>query len=87
MIRGDFFLRGSFMLPRGPEVSAATKPSAIMRCGSASATGGHDPETTRAQLHLVVAEITPYLAYLEVRGQAERVRSQSGVFVWRTPEP
>jgi len=40
-----------------------------------------------AQLHFVMAEILAYLAYLEVRGQAERVRNPSGVFVWRTAEP
>jgi glyoxylase-like metal-dependent hydrolase (beta-lactamase superfamily II) len=36
-----------------------------------------------AQLHFVMAEILAYLAYLEVRGQAERVRESEGVFVWR----
>jgi glyoxylase-like metal-dependent hydrolase (beta-lactamase superfamily II) len=36
-----------------------------------------------AQLHFVMAEILAYLAYLEVRGQAERVRASEGVFVWR----
>ncbi|MBV9208699.1 MAG: MBL fold metallo-hydrolase [Actinobacteria bacterium] len=35
-----------------------------------------------AQLHFVMAEILAYLAYLEVRGQAERVRASEGVFVW-----
>ena len=36
-----------------------------------------------AQLHFVMAEILAYLAYLEARGQAERVRTPEGVFVWR----
>ena len=36
-----------------------------------------------AQLHFVMAEILAYLAYLEVRGQAERVRASEGIFVWR----
>lgn len=36
-----------------------------------------------AQLHFVMAELLAYLAYLEVRGQAERVRASEGVFVWR----
>jgi glyoxylase-like metal-dependent hydrolase (beta-lactamase superfamily II) len=36
-----------------------------------------------AQLHFVMAEILAYLAYLEARGQAERVRASEGVFVWR----
>lgn len=36
-----------------------------------------------AQLHFVMAEILAYLAYLEVRGQAERVRASTDVFVWR----
>ena len=36
-----------------------------------------------AQLHIVMAEILAYLAYLEVRGLAERVRASEGVFVWR----
>ncbi len=36
-----------------------------------------------AQLHFVMAEILAYLAYLEVRGQAERVRASEGVFIWR----
>ena len=35
-----------------------------------------------AQLHFVMAEILAYLAYLEVRGQAERVRASEGIFVW-----
>jgi glyoxylase-like metal-dependent hydrolase (beta-lactamase superfamily II) len=34
------------------------------------------------QLHFVMAEMLAYLAYLEVRGQAERVRAAAGVFVW-----
>jgi glyoxylase-like metal-dependent hydrolase (beta-lactamase superfamily II) len=38
------------------------------------------------QLHYVMAELLAYLAYLEVRDQAERVRDLSGVFVWRTTE-
>jgi len=36
-----------------------------------------------AQLHFVMAEILAYLAYLEVRGRAERVRTPEGVFLWR----
>ncbi len=36
-----------------------------------------------AQLHFVMAEILAYLAYLEVRGRAERVRASEGVFTWR----
>jgi hypothetical protein len=36
-----------------------------------------------AQLHFVMAEILAYLAYLETRGQAERVRESEGVFLWR----
>jgi glyoxylase-like metal-dependent hydrolase (beta-lactamase superfamily II) len=36
-----------------------------------------------AQLHFVMAEILAYLAYLEVRGRAERVRASEGVFIWR----
>jgi hypothetical protein len=36
-----------------------------------------------AQLHFVMAEILAYLAYLETRRQAERVRASEGVFVWR----
>jgi glyoxylase-like metal-dependent hydrolase (beta-lactamase superfamily II) len=40
-------------------------------------------QLTGAQLHFVLAEILAYLAYLEVRGQARRVRTQQGVFVWR----
>jgi hypothetical protein len=39
------------------------------------------------QLHFVMAEILAYLAYLEVRDQAERVRDASGVFVWRLAQP
>jgi glyoxylase-like metal-dependent hydrolase (beta-lactamase superfamily II) len=35
------------------------------------------------QLHFVMAEILAYLAFLEVRGQAHRVRNPDGVFVWR----
>ena len=35
------------------------------------------------QLHFLMAEILACLAYLEVRGQAERVRAAGGVFVWR----
>jgi glyoxylase-like metal-dependent hydrolase (beta-lactamase superfamily II) len=36
-----------------------------------------------AQLHFVMAEILAYLAYLEVRGQAGRVRRSDGTFMWR----
>jgi glyoxylase-like metal-dependent hydrolase (beta-lactamase superfamily II) len=36
-----------------------------------------------AQLHFVMAEILAYLAHLETRGQAERVRTPEGIFVWR----
>jgi glyoxylase-like metal-dependent hydrolase (beta-lactamase superfamily II) len=36
-----------------------------------------------AQLHFVMAEILAYLAYLEVRGRAERVRTAQGIFIWR----
>jgi glyoxylase-like metal-dependent hydrolase (beta-lactamase superfamily II) len=36
-----------------------------------------------AQLHFVMAEILAYLAYLEARRRAERVRDPAGVFVWR----
>jgi glyoxylase-like metal-dependent hydrolase (beta-lactamase superfamily II) len=36
-----------------------------------------------AQLHFVMAEILAHLAYLEVRSQAERVRTPRGVFAWR----
>lgn len=35
------------------------------------------------QLHFVMSEILAYLAYLEARGQAERVRAAEGVFLWR----
>jgi glyoxylase-like metal-dependent hydrolase (beta-lactamase superfamily II) len=35
-----------------------------------------------AQLHFVMAEILAYLAYLEVRGQARRVRASEGIFTW-----
>jgi glyoxylase-like metal-dependent hydrolase (beta-lactamase superfamily II) len=35
-----------------------------------------------AHLHFVMAEILAYLAYLEVRGMAERVRTPEGVFRW-----
>ncbi|MFY9933206.1 MAG: MBL fold metallo-hydrolase [Streptosporangiaceae bacterium] len=35
------------------------------------------------QLHFVMAEILACLAYLEVRGRAERVRAAGRVFVWR----
>jgi glyoxylase-like metal-dependent hydrolase (beta-lactamase superfamily II) len=40
-------------------------------------------QLTGAQLHFVLAEVLAYLAYLEVRGQAQRVRAPHGVFVWR----
>jgi glyoxylase-like metal-dependent hydrolase (beta-lactamase superfamily II) len=36
-----------------------------------------------AQLHFVMAEILAYMAYLEVRGRAERVRASDGAFHWR----
>jgi glyoxylase-like metal-dependent hydrolase (beta-lactamase superfamily II) len=36
-----------------------------------------------AQLHFVMAEILAYMAYLEVRGRAERVRAPDGAFHWR----
>jgi len=39
------------------------------------------------QLHFVMAEILAYLAYLEVRGRAERVRAADGVFLWRAVPP
>ncbi len=35
------------------------------------------------QLHFIMAEILAYLAYLEVRGQAERTRASEGVVIWR----
>jgi len=41
-------------------------------------------DLTSAQVHFAMAEVLAYLAYHEVRGQAERVRRQpDGVFVWR----
>jgi glyoxylase-like metal-dependent hydrolase (beta-lactamase superfamily II) len=42
------------------------------------------PGLTSSQLHFAMAEVLAYLAYLDARGQAERVRRQpDGVFGWR----
>ena len=38
------------------------------------------------QLHFAMAEILAYLAYLEVRGRAERARAAGGSFVWGVPQ-
>lgn len=62
-------------LLEGPEMTVADITTALF---------GPQPNGTR--LHFAMAEVLAYLAYFEVRGEAERHRDRAGIYRWRAVE-